>query len=229
MIYGLARKFIFQNGQAHVAVNQGSVTAMSPTETFLYDLLRTTIALFIIVDPIGTVPAVFSLTRDMGVEEKRRNFKIAAYTGSALLVVFAVAGQQILTIFGISLYSFMIAGGILLLLLSMDILIRGESAQRTGSVEDIGAVPIAIPLLVGPGAITTTIVQLQYAGYTVVLLSIMIVMFLTWLILRTEDTLYRLLGQNGSAVVAKLMAVFIAAIAVEYILTGIQFYYPSKS
>jgi multiple antibiotic resistance protein len=201
---------------------------MDPTEVFLYGLLRTTVALFIIVDPIGTVPAVFTLTRNMGIEEKRKNFRIAAYTGSALLVAFAVAGEQILSIFGISLYSFMVAGGILLLLLSMDILIRGESTQRTGSVEDVGAVPIAIPLLVGPGAITTTIVQLQSSGYAVVLVSIVIVMFLTWLILRSEDRIYRLLGQNGSAVIAKLMAVFIAAIGIQYMLTGIQFYYPSK-
>jgi len=202
---------------------------MNSTEAFLYDLLKTSIALFIVVDPIGTVPVVFSLTRKMGIEEKRRNFRIAAYTGSALLIVFAVAGQQILSIFGISLYSFMIAGGILLLLLSMDILIRGESTQKTGSIEDVGAVPIAIPLLVGPGAITATIVQLQSSGFAVVLTSIIIVMFLTWLILRSEDRIYQLLGQTGSAVIARLMAVFIAAIAIQYMLTGIQFYYPSKT
>jgi multiple antibiotic resistance protein len=207
---------------------QRELTGLNPTEVFLYGLLRTTVALFIIVDPIGTVPVVFTLTRNMGIEEKRKNFRIAAYTGSALLVAFAVAGEQILSIFGISLYSFMVAGGILLLLLSMDILIRGESTQRTGSVEDVGAVPIAIPLLVGPGAITTTIVQLQSSGYVVVLISIVIVMFLTWLILRSEDRLYRLLGQNGSAVIAKLMAVFIAAIGIQYMLTGLQFYYPSR-
>jgi multiple antibiotic resistance protein len=201
---------------------------MNPTEAFLFDVLRTTVALFIIVDPIGTVPVVFTLTKDMGIEAKRRNFRIAAYTGSALLVAFALAGERILSIFGISLYSFMIAGGILLLLLSMDILIRGESTQRIGSVEDVGAVPIAIPLLVGPGAITTTIVQLQSSGYAAVLISIVIVMFFTWLILRSEDKIFMLLGQNGSAVIAKLMAVFIAAIGIQYVLTGIQYYYPSK-
>lgn len=146
---------------------------------FIYDLVKAFIALFVVVDPVGTVPLVFGLTEKMTMKQKRKSFRVAAYTGTALLIAFALAGQQILSFFGISLYSFMIAGGILLLLLSIDIVIRGESTQRMGSAGDVGAVPIAFPLLVGPGAITTTIVQLQSSEFLAVLLSILIVMFLT--------------------------------------------------
>jgi len=200
----------------------------SLVQAMLIELVKTTVALFVVVDPIGTVPIVVGLTRGMDVAQRQRNFRTAAYVGSILLIIFALAGQQILTLFGISIYSFMIAGGILLLLLSIDLLLRGETTQRVGATEDIGAVPIAFPLLIGPGAITTTIVTLQSSGFAIALPSIVIVMLVTWITLRYVDRIYAILGQTGSAVVAKLMAIFVAAIAVQYILTGIQFYYPTR-
>lgn len=195
-------------------------------ESTLFELAKTTIVLFVIVDPVGTVPIVVTLTRCMNKSEKRQNLRVATYTGSAVLVVFALIGQQLLSIFGISLYSFMIAGGILLLLLSIDILLHGESTQKVGSAEDVGAVPIAFPLLAGPGAITTTIVILQSSGFLITILAIVIVMLLTWFVLRWVDNIYSILGQTGAMVISKLMAVFVAAIAIQYILNGIMYYYP---
>lgn len=187
------------------------------------DILRATVALFIIVDPIGLVPVFSALTKDLPRPEKRRMFRNIVYTGSALLLLFALAGQQLLLLFGISLQSFMIAGGILLLLLSVEILLRGERVQKTPG-EDVGIVPIAFPLLVGPGAITTTMISIQSYGLEVAIPSILIVMFLTWVVLRLTDRINRLLGRTGSAVVARVMAVFIAAIAVQFIIDGIQTY-----
>ena len=189
------------------------------------DVFRATVALFIIVDPIGLVPVFSALTKDLPKPEKKRMFRNIVYTGSALLLVFALAGQQLLLLFGISLQSFMIAGGMLLLLLSVEILLRGERVQKTPG-EDVGIVPIAFPLLVGPGAITTTMISIQRDGLEVAIPSILIVMFLTWVVLRFTDRINRLLGRTGSAVVARVMAVFIAAIAIQFIIAGIQFYYP---
>jgi multiple antibiotic resistance protein len=88
-------------------------------------------------------------------------------------------------------------------------------------------VPIAFPLLVGPGAITTTIVILQTSGIVVALLSIAIVMSLTWIVLRYLERIDSLLGKRGSAGLSTVMAVFISAIAVQFILTGVQYYYPA--
>lgn len=187
------------------------------------DILRATVALFIIVDPIGLVPVFSALTKDLPRPEKRRMFRNIVYTGSALLLLFALAGQQLLRLFGISLQSFMIAGGMLLLLLSVEILLRGERVQKTPG-EDVGIVPIAFPLLVGPGAITTTMISIQSYGLEVAIPSILIVMFLTWVVLRLTDRINRLLGRTGSAVVARVMAVFIAAIAIQFIIDGIQTY-----
>jgi multiple antibiotic resistance protein len=201
---------------------------MDPVESMLLEVAKTTIALFVVVDPVGTVPIIVSLTNSMDENVKRRNLQHATYTGSALLILFALVGQQLLAVFGISLYSFMIAGGILLLLLSIDILLRGETTQKIGSVEDVGVVPITFPLLVGPGAITTTIVIMQSSGYVVTIVAILIVMSLTWIILSCVDHVYSILGKTGASVVSKLMAVFVAAIAVQYILDGVRYYYPMK-
>jgi multiple antibiotic resistance protein len=104
---------------------------------------------------------------------------------------------------------------------------RGGFIESGSSAGEVGVVPIAFPLLVGPGAITTTIVTLQTDGIIVALLSIAVVMSVTWLVLRYLDRIDSLLGRRGTAGLSTLMAVFIAAIAVQFILTGIQFYYPA--
>jgi len=196
---------------------------MPTLETYPFDLLRATVALFIIVDPVGLVPIFSSLTDDMDRLQKRRTFRNIVLTGSAILLIFALAGDQLLRLFGISLPSFKIAGGTLLLLLSIEILLRGERVQKTPG-EDVGIVPIAFPLLVGPGAITTTMISLQSDGLGVAIPSILIVMLLTWIVLRLNDRIHRLLGRTGSAVIARVLAVFIAAIAIQFIIDGIQTY-----
>ena len=164
------------------------------------------------------------LTEQMDREEKLKTFRTITYAGALLLLIFALAGQQLLLLFGISLQSFMIAGGMLLLLLSVEILLRGERVQKSPG-EDVGIVPIAFPLLVGPGAITTTMISIQSYGLGVAIPSILIVMFLTRVVLRLTDRINLLLGRTGSAVVARVMAV-LHSIAVRFIIAGIQSYYP---
>ncbi len=93
-----------------------------------------------------------------------------------------------------------------------------ESAETP---ESLGAVPIAIPLLVGPGAITTTIFNLQTYDTAVTIAAVVVVLSITWVILRFIGKIYRFLGKTGSIVIARVMALLIAAIAVQYILTGI--------
>ena len=194
---------------------------------FLDELLKATVALLVVVDPAGLVPVVLALTKGMKKEERRGTFRVAMLVAIVLLVIFAVAGQELLNLFGITVDSFMIAGGILLMILAMQMIFRGGFVGSSSiSADEVGVVPIAFPLLVGPGAITTTIVSLQTYGILVTLLSIVIVMSVAWLVLRNLDRIDSLLGKRGTAVLSTLMAVFIAAIAVQFILTGIQFYYP---
>ncbi len=199
---------------------------MASADSFLVDLLKATVALFVIVDPLGPVPIFANLTKGMNPQEKMRIFRTAAIVGSVLLAVFALVGQELLALFGITLPSFQIAGGLVLLLLSIEIIFRGERVDKLAvtSAEETAVFPIAFPLLVGPGAITLTMISLQSSGLVISLVAIVLVMFLSWIVLRLTDRIYKLLGRTGAAVIARLMALFIAAIAIQYVLTGLQFY-----
>jgi multiple antibiotic resistance protein len=186
------------------------------------ELIRAVVSLFIVVDPLGNIPIFIGLTREMPPEKRRKTFHAATVTGVILLLSFALVGQQIFTLFGISLQSFMIAGGILLLLISVKILITGSWEAGETTPESVGVVPIAIPLLVGPGAITTTILNIKMFSVPVTVISVLVVFFIVWATLRFIDPIHRLLGRSGSLVIARVMALLIAAIAVEYIIEGIR-------
>lgn len=195
-------------------------------EDFSYELLKAVIALFIIVDPIGNVPIFISLTENLSKDERKSAFYTATWVALALLLAFALAGQQVLNVFGISLHSFMIAGGLLLLVLAINILLFGgwKEKEKVVSPKSVGAVPIACPLLVGPGAITTTILILQTSGIVVTLIAVVIIFALIWVILRLIEPIYKVLGETGAAVIARIMAIFIAAIAVGFVINGITYY-----
>jgi multiple antibiotic resistance protein len=188
---------------------------------FIFDVVKAIIALFIIVDPFGNIPVFMGLTEKIEISQRKKVYNTATLVGFILLIVFAFTGQEILTIFGLSIFSFQIAGGILLLIVSIRILIAGNTQDEVGSPESLGAVPIAMPLLVGPGAITTTIFNLQSFGIVVTILSVFAVLSATWVILRFIHKIYRILGKTGSLVIARVMALLIAAIAIQYIMTGI--------
>lgn len=188
---------------------------------FMFNLAKAVIVLFIIVDPFGNIPIFIGLTENMNRAQRKKIFNTAALIGFVLLLVFAFTGQEIFNIFGVSIFSFEIAGGILLLIIAIRILVSGNPTEKEESPEIIGAVPIAMPLLVGPGAITTTILNLQAYGVVAAVLSVLIVISLTWAILRFIDTVYKFLGKTGALIIARVMALIIAAIAVQYILVGI--------
>jgi len=188
---------------------------------FFLELGKAVIALFIIVDPFGNIPIFVGLTENVPDAQRKKVYNTAVIIGMILLLVFAFTGEGILTVFGLSIDSFFVAGGILLLIVAIRILISGNAHDKAESLESLGAVPIAIPLLVGPGAITTTILDLQIYDITITIIAVVIVLAATWVILRYINQVYKLLGKTGSLVIARVMALIIAAIAVQYILTGV--------
>jgi multiple antibiotic resistance protein len=194
------------------------------TSEFLSALIPATIALFIIVDPFGNIPIFIGLTEKIEPAQRRKVFNVATLVGVVLLLFFAFLGQEVFAIFGLSIYAFEIAGGILLLIISIRILITGSMHETADSPESLGAVPIAMPLLVGPGAITTTIFNLQSYGTAVAIVAVIIVLAITWVILRFINGVYKILGKTGSIVIARVMALLIAAIAIQYILTGATYF-----
>jgi multiple antibiotic resistance protein len=209
------------------------------------DLLTSTIALFVVMDPVGVIPLYVSLTRNMSNNERKVISSNAVITTGILLLVFAIAGTTILSIFGVTISSFMIAGGILLFIVAIELLTRGEwsfgnprtianirkkspdkANYLTPDTESVsgggesGVVPLAFPLLAGPGAITSVMISYQSNGLLISILSIAIVIGLTFMILRIAGSINRLLGQRGSMIVTRVFAVIVAAIAVQYIIQG---------
>ena len=186
------------------------------------DLLRATISLFAVINPIGTIPLFASITQKMQKNERDRVLKTTVITASALLMIFAVAGTQILSIFGITISSFMIAGGILLFVVSIELLTHG-GWRFGGTVSDeSGVVPLAFPLLAGPGAITTVILSFQMSGLMVTILSIAIVIGITYVVFFLTGTIYKILGRRGSLIITRIFAVLVAAIAVQYVVDGLK-------
>src|ERR671911_418715 len=209
------------------------------------DLVTSTIALFVIIDPIGVIPLFVSLTRNISKKERKTVTSNAIITTGILLLVFAIAGTQILTIFGITISSFMIAGGILLFIVAIELMTRGEwtysiprsirmnknestnipdsiSQDTKGFQGESGVVPLAFPLLAGPGAITAVIISYQANGLVTSIVSIAIVLGITYVIFNIADLINKVLGQRGSMIVTRVFAVIVAAIAIQYIIQGVE-------
>jgi multiple antibiotic resistance protein len=193
------------------------------SNTFIDDLLKSVISLFVVVNPIGKIPLFITLTEKMGKQNKKLVSKNAIITTAILLTVFAVAGIQLLSVFGISLFSFMIAGGVLLFIISIEFLTYGEWRYSGSSISgDSGIVPLAFPLLAGPGAITTVIISLQTYGWIVSIISIVFVVLVTYLVLLLENPILKILGRRGSLITTRVFAILLAAIAVQYVVEGIR-------
>lgn len=190
--------------------------------TFGLDLLRSVIALFVVIDPLGTIPLFIAITYKKSKEERNNISRTAVITAGILLLVFAVAGTQILSIFGITISSFMIAGGILLFIISVELLTHGDWRFGDNISDDSGVVPLAFPLLAGPGAIASVILSFQTSGLIITMLSILIVIGLTYIIYYMTDPIYRILGRRGSLIITRVFAILVAAIAVQYIVNGLQ-------
>jgi multiple antibiotic resistance protein len=187
------------------------------------DIVKAVITLFVVIDPIGIIPLFASFTEKMRPEERRSISQTATVTAGVLLFVFAIAGTQIFSIFGIDVFSFMIAGGILLFIVSIELLTHGgwrfgQDVRR----DDSGVVPLAFPLLAGPGSITSVIILYQTNGVIITILSIIIVISLTYVILLLASPIYHVLGRRGSMVVTRVFAILVAAFAIQYIVDGIR-------
>src|SRR3989339_416745 len=188
-------------------------------ESLLISFLKSVIALFIITDAPGNLPFFIGLTEELPKPEKRKVFATAILTGFIMLVIFLFAGMAILDLFNVTLNDFKIAGGILLFWIAIEIMLRGR--VNFEHKEDVGIVPLGCPLLVGPGAITASLVMLQTYGYAITLSAIGGCFFLIWLVLHFADNIYSFLGKNGSLILTKISAILIAAIAIQFVREGI--------
>jgi multiple antibiotic resistance protein len=194
-------------------------------------ILKSSITLFAIVNPIGSIPIFLQLTGNMMPQERNRAFRTGVLSAAVILFVFILVGEQILTdFFQINLSDLMAAGGLLLLIIAVDHLIFGALVKgvTTGEKMDahhIGAVPIACPILAGPGAMMTVLLTYSQSGFAVAAISVALVFGTTWLMLRFIDPINRLLGRTVCIVLSKILCLFIAAIGMRLLMQGIAHYF----
>lgn len=180
-----------------------------------------TIQIFIITDPIGNLPIFYGITKKLNSTERHNTFVTAVFFAFSLLIVFAFLGNGILELFKITLADFKVAGGILILIISILILVRGSWSEDTEHPETVGAVPIGCPLLVGPGAITTAMVLMSINGVYVTLLAILANFAISYISLYNGEKIFNFLGETGSQIVGKVMSILLASIAVNFIHSGV--------
>ncbi|NSX55301.1 MarC family protein [Parasulfitobacter algicola] len=191
-------------------------------------LITAFVTLFVIIDPIGLAPLFVALTQGMTPTERRAIAARACVISIGILLLFAFFGEAVLGFIGISMPAFRIAGGILLFLTALDMLFERRQSRREDQAEerpDPSVFPIAIPLLAGPGAITTIILLTGdedwtgFAAITGVMVAVMAIVFIMFM---ASNLVERALGKTGINVVTRLLGMLLAALAVQFVLDGMR-------
>ena len=203
----------------------------------LFDLaINSFITFFVIIDPIGLIGIFNGLAAGMTRRDKRRLAVRGVAVGSAILMLFALGGERILGALGISLPAFRAAGGALLFMLAIEMMFQRRLARRQEAVEtvsddiqpeDVGIFPLGIPLIAGPGAITSALLLTsRYKGEMIeqgiVLVAILAVLLTTLVTFLAADRLGRIIGPTIVAITTRLLGILLAAVAVEYVVVGVH-------
>jgi multiple antibiotic resistance protein len=195
-------------------------------------------ALLAIVNPFGIIPVFINLTSDLGERKRNRTCRVVAVSTMIILCVALILGETILRFFGISMASFKVGGGILILIMAISMLhARMSSVKQTEEEaidseekEAVAVVPLGTPLLAGPGAISTVILYGQkYNSIThtsIFIFEIFLLALITWLSFRSANTIESILGRTGINVVTRIMGLFMAAVGVEFIANGLKQLFP---
>jgi len=200
----------------------------------LQDFLTILVPLLIIMDPIGNLPLFLMFTADNSVAEQRRMAALACLASAAILLLFALTGDRLLAFFGITMPAFQIAGGFIFFIYAMQMLALIPTGLKSSLDEEkeglrkhnIALVPLAVPMLAGPGAITAVLVWRQQGQGESALGLLVAAILATCLIiygaLHFAELLRRVLGVGGIRVIARLMGLLLAVIAVQFMVDGVM-------
>lgn len=201
------------------------------TETISFGLLCIT-SFFTLINPLGTMPVFMSMTAELSIADRNNTARKASIVSLITIISFAFTGQLLFNFFGISVNSFRVVGGVIFFIMGMDMLqarlgqVKIKDNEVKSYVTDISITPLAIPMICGPGAITNSIVLMEDANtlakQIVLIISIVLIMFLTYLILFSSSKLMKLLGQTGINVMMRIMGLIVMVIAVEFFFSGLK-------
>ena len=187
-------------------------------------LIKTFVAVFVLADALGNIPIVLVLTKGMEPEQKHSVVDRATMVATAVMLAFAFAGQWVLKYMDISMGSLRVAGGLLLLIIALRML---EGELDTPVIEenrDVAITPLALPLMAGPGTLTTVMLLMSESPFphVSVVVGIVAAMLVSWFILRQASRLDEWIGPEGAVIIIKLLGFLLAALAVEIGSSGIR-------
>jgi multiple antibiotic resistance protein len=189
----------------------------------LNDFGLTFVPIFVAMDIVGAVPIVLPFTMEMEKTQRSRVTRLATITGGALGIAFVLIGRGVFSFMGIEIADFLVGGGSILFLLAARELVMGKLFSQQ-DVEDsgiLGVVPLGTPLLVGPAVLTTLLILIGQFNIWMVLFSFVVNLAIAWLLLDQAARVAGLLGKSGLKAISKIIALFLAAIAVKMIREGI--------
>ena len=192
------------------------------------------IALFVIIDPVGIAPVFAGLTQGTPASHQRKMAIKGTFIGTLILVFFAFAGKPFLAALGISIDALRVAGGLMLFIIALEMVFekrhdrKREAAEKMDEFfEDVSVFPVALPLLAGPGAITTIMLAVADAGASTtaqlaVTAALLVVMLISLLVFLAAGPVMKLLGPTVNAVLTRLLGVILAALATQFVLDGLK-------
>jgi multiple antibiotic resistance protein len=187
-------------------------------------LIKTFVAVFVLADAVGNIPILLVLTRGMEAEQRNRVINKAIGVAIAVLLLFAFGGKFILSYLDISFASLRVAGGLLLLLIALQMLRGDLDTPVIDQERDVAITPLALPLLAGPGTLTTVMLLMSDSPspHISVIVGIVAAMIVTWLILRLANYIDQWIGAEGEVIITQLFGFLLAALAVEIGSQGIR-------
>jgi multiple antibiotic resistance protein len=181
------------------------------------------IPLFVAVDAIGNIPIFLSLVEGSSKAQKHKVILDAVWTALAVAIVFMFVGTWVFSLLGITIPDFQIAGGALLFVIAVRLLLPGaqKSVLTSSRDKDMGVFPLGTPLITGPAVLATTLMMMNSFGVLPTLVSLVLNMFFVWITLVKTDTIMKVIGPSGIRAFSKIMYILLAAIAVMMIRHGI--------
>lgn len=200
-------------------------------EMLTFGLLCIT-SFFTLINPLGAMPVFMTMTMDLDKAERKKVARKASLVSFLIMMLFAISGDFLFRFFGISIDSLRIVGGIIFLIMGMDMLqarlvkIKVKESEVRKYVNDISITPLSIPMLCGPGAITNAIVlwnkAVNWEMKIMMVLAVALVISLVYLILRSSTKIIKILGETGNNVMMRLMGLIVMVIAVEFFFSGLK-------
>jgi len=187
------------------------------------EVLQALVTFFIVFDPIGTLPVFINLTKKFSESEKIKAVNKAVLVAGVLTFIFIIGGESILEFMGITMNSFKIVGGLVLLLLGLEMILNLQISKQKAKDYGVAVSIIAIPVITGPGVIATAILMVNQIGIFMTSISALVSLSIIWGVLKQADKIQKKLGEANLSIISKIMGLIIASVGMNLIISVFGF------